>query len=89
MAGTFELIRAGKRKPRIVACAHVNAEKLLRNARPHVASVADVLAALRANPFGVVRIDDDTLIRYNPRDDGLPARPVRTAGEYPPREVES
>ena len=86
MAGTFELIRAGKRKPRIVACAHVNAEKLLR---PHVRSVAETLAALRANPFGVVRIDEDTLIRYNPRDDGLPVRRTLTAGEYPPREVQS
>jgi hypothetical protein len=84
MAGTFELLRQSKRKLRITACAHVNAEKLLR---PHVASVAETLAMLRANPLGVVRIDEDTLIRYNPRDDGAPVRSERTVGEYPPREA--
>lgn len=84
MPGTFELLRAGKRQ-RVAACSHAHAEKLLR---PHVASVAETLSALRANPFGVVRIDADTLVRYNPRDESAPGAPrVPTAGEYPPREV--
>lgn len=83
-AGTFELIRERKGKRRITACTHAYAEKMLRL---HVASVAETMAMMRANPLGVVRLSIDTVLRYNPRSEDLEGKRALVAGEYPPQEV--
>lgn len=81
MSATFELIRERKGRQRISACTHAHAEKLLRG---HVLSVAEALAVLRLNPMGVLRINDDTMIRYNPAEPVV--RRPWIASWYPPKE---